>query len=61
VNRKYYVTGGVGSGDTSEGFGGDYVLGNDAYCESCSSCGLVFFEYKLNLAYHDARYADLYE
>jgi len=61
VNRKYYVTGGVGSGDTAEGFGGDYVLGNDAYCESCSSCGLVFFDYKLNLAYHDARYADLYE
>ena len=32
-----------------------------AYCESCSSCGLVFFQYKLNLAYHDAKYADLYE
>lgn len=61
VNRKYYVTGGVGSGDTAEGFGGDYILGNDAYCESCSSCGLVFFDYKMNLAYHDARYADLYE
>ena len=61
VHRKYYLTGGVGSGDTAEGFGGDYVLGNDAYCESCSSCGLVFFEYKLNLAYHDARFADLYE
>ncbi len=61
VNRKYYVTGGIGSGDTAEGFGADYVLGNDAYCESCSSCGVVFFQYKLNLAYHDARYADLYE
>ncbi len=61
VNRKYYVTGGVGSGETSEGFGGDYSLPNNAYCESCSSCGLVFFQYKLNLAYHDARYADLYE
>ena len=61
VNRKYYVTGGVGSGDTAEGFGGNYVLGNDAYCESCSSCGLIFFEYKLNLAYRHARYADLYE
>jgi len=24
VNRKYYVTGGVGSGETSEGFGKDY-------------------------------------
>jgi DUF1680 family protein len=61
VNRKYYVTGGVGSGDTSEGFGGNYGLRNDAYCESCSSCGLIFFQYKLNLSYHDAKYADLYE
>ena len=61
VNKKYYVTGGIGSGDTSEGFGPNYSLHNDAYCESCSSCGLIFFQYKMNLAYHDARYADLYE
>ena len=61
VNKKYYVTGGVGSGETSEGFGPDYSLGNRAYCEACSSCGLIFFQYKMNLAYHDAKYADLYE
>ncbi len=61
VNKKYYVTGGIGSGETSEGFGPNYSLPNDAYCESCSSCGLIFFQYKLNLAYHDAKYADLYE
>ena len=61
VNKKYYVTGGVGSGETSEGFGGNYSLPNEAYCESCSSCGLIFFQYKLNLAYHQAKYADLYE
>jgi uncharacterized protein len=61
VNKKYYLTGGIGSGETSEGFGPNYSLGNDAYCETCSSCGLVFFQYKLNLAYHDAKYADLYE
>jgi uncharacterized protein len=61
VNRKYYVTGGVGSGETSEGFGPDYSLRNNAYCESCSSCGEIFFQWKMNLAYHDARFADLYE
>ncbi len=61
VNRKLYVTGGIGSGETSEGFGPDYSLQNEAYCESCSSAGLIFFQYKLNLAYHDAKYADLYE
>ena len=61
VNKKYYVTGGVGSGETSEGFGPNYSLRNNAYCESCSSCGEIFFQYKMNLAYQDAKYVDLYE
>ena len=61
INKKYYVTGGIGSGETSEGFGPDYSLRNEAYCEACSSCGLIFFQWKMNLAYHDAKYADLYE
>jgi DUF1680 family protein len=61
INKKYYVTGGVGSGETSEGFGPNYSLRNNAYCEACSSCGEIFFQYKMNLAYHDAKYADLYE
>jgi DUF1680 family protein len=61
VNRKYYVTGGVGSGETSEGFGPNYSLRNRGYCEACSSCGAIFFHWKMNLAYHDAKYVDLYE
>jgi DUF1680 family protein len=61
VNKKYYITGGIGSGESSEGFGPNYSLGNDGYCEACSSCGLLFFQYKMNIAYNDAKYADLYE
>ncbi len=61
VNRKYYVTGGVGSGETSEGFGPDYSLPHNGYCESCSSCGEVYFQHELHLIHHQARYADLYE
>jgi uncharacterized protein len=64
VNKKWYVTGGIGEaapGDASEGFGPNYALANNAYCESCSTCGLIFFQYKLNLAYQDAKYVDLYE
>jgi hypothetical protein len=61
VNRKYYLTGGVGSGETSEGFGPDYSLRQNGYCESCSSCGEIFFQHKQNLTYHDAKFADLYE
>jgi DUF1680 family protein len=61
VHRKYYVTGGIGSGETSEGFGPDYSLRNNSYCEACSSCGAIFFQWKMNLAWREARYADLYE
>jgi len=61
VHKKYYLTGGVGSGETSEGFGPNYSLRNNAYCEACSSCGEIFFQWKLHLAYHHAQYADLYE
>jgi DUF1680 family protein len=61
VNRKYYVTGGIGSGETSEGFGPDYSLRHNGYCEACSSCGEIFFQHKLHLTYHEAKYVDLYE
>jgi DUF1680 family protein len=61
VNRKYYVTGGIGSGETSEGFGPDYSLRNEAYCESCANVGELLFQYKMQMAHHDASYADLYE
>lgn len=61
VHRKYYVTGGVGSGETSEGFGSDYSLRNNSYCESCASCGELFFQSKMNRLYGDAKYADLLE
>jgi len=61
IHRKYYITGGIGSGETSEGFGPDYSLRHNAYAESCSSCGLIFFLHKLNMTYHDAKFIDLYE
>ena len=61
VHKKYYLTGGVGSGESSEGFGPNYSLRNNSYCEACSSCGEIFFQWKMHLAYHDAQYADLYE
>ncbi|HET9986808.1 MAG TPA: beta-L-arabinofuranosidase domain-containing protein [Longimicrobiales bacterium] len=61
VDKKYYVTGGIGSGETSEGFGPEYSLRNNAYCESCSSCGEIFFQAKMNRLYKDARHADLME
>ena len=61
IGRKLYLTGGVGSGETSEGFGPDFSLPNNAYCESCANIGLVFFNHRLHLAYAQGRYASLYE
>jgi uncharacterized protein len=61
THRKLYITGGVGSGESSEGFGPDYSLPNHSYCETCSSCGAIFFQWKMHLLYHDAKFADLVE
>ena len=61
VHRKYYLTGGVGSGESSEGFGPNYSLRQNAYCETCSSCGEVFLQWKMHLSWHDSKYASLYE
>ncbi|MGC4049102.1 MAG: glycoside hydrolase family 127 protein [Paludibaculum sp.] len=33
----------------------------EGYCEACSSCGMIFFHWKMNLAYHEANYVDIYE
>jgi DUF1680 family protein len=61
AHRKTYVTGGIGSGETAEGFGEDYSLPLNAYCESCADCGMLFFAHRMNRIRHDARFADLYE
>jgi len=61
VNKKYYLTGGIGSGETSEGFGPNYSLRNNSYCESCSGTAEMFFQYKMDLTYQDAKFADLLE
>ena len=61
VNRKFYLTGGIGSGETAEGFGKDYSLPNRAYCESCANAGMLFFQQRMNLSYGLSKYADLSE
>jgi len=61
VNKKMYITGGIGSGETSEGFGKDYSLPANGYAESCANCGMLFWQHKMNLAYGASKYADLME
>lgn len=44
INRKMYITGGIGATVDGEAFSFDYDLPNDlAYSETCASIGLIFF------------------
>lgn len=63
VQKKLYITGGIGTRQFhDEGFGTEYLLPNDqAYCETCSSIGLTFWNRRMNLMHGDAKYADLLE
>lgn len=62
VEKRMYVTGGIGSSAYQEAFTADYDLpGDRAYTETCAAIGLVFFAHRLLQAAPDARYADVIE
>lgn len=62
VLRNMYISGGIGSSDTNEGFVEDYQLPNKtSYCETCSSIGMVFWNARMNMLFGDARYANTME
>jgi hypothetical protein len=62
VHRNMYVTGGIGSSGDNEGFSRDYDLPNDdAYCETCASVGMVFWNQRMNWLTGESRYIDVLE
>ncbi|WP_036961509.1 glycoside hydrolase family 127 protein, partial [Promicromonospora kroppenstedtii] len=62
VERRTYLTGGMGSRHQDEGFGDDWELPPDrAYCETCAGVASVMVSWRLLLATGEARYADLIE
>jgi DUF1680 family protein len=62
VYRNMYITGGIGSSGRNEGFSTDYDLPNqDAYCETCASVGMVFWNQRMNLLTGQSKYVDVLE
>jgi DUF1680 family protein len=62
VYRNMYITGGIGSSGKNEGFSQDYDLPNySAYCETCASVGMVFWNQRMNLLTGNAKYVDVLE
>jgi uncharacterized protein len=62
VYRNMYITGGIGSSGNNEGFSKDYDLPNDqAYCETCASVGMVFWNQRMGMLTGDSKYIDVLE
>ena len=62
VYRNMYITGGIGSSGRNEGFTVDYDLPNEAaYCETCASVGMVFWNQRMNLLTGESKYVDILE
>ena len=62
VNRKMYITGGVGSRESGEAFGEAYELPNaQAYGESCAAIGNMMWNWRMLLARGESRFADVME
>ncbi|MCI8442428.1 MAG: glycoside hydrolase family 127 protein [Provencibacterium sp.] len=62
VPANLYLTGGIGQSAHNEGFTRDWSLPNlTAYCETCASIGMAFWNQRMNFTHGESRYADLVE
>ena len=62
VSKRLYVTGGLGSSSSNEGFTSDYDLPDEsAYAETCAGIGLIFWAHRMLNVTGDAQYADVIE
>jgi uncharacterized protein len=62
VYRNMYLTGGIGSSGDNEGFSKGYDLPNDlAYCETCASVGMVFWNSRMSQLTGNSIYMDVLE
>lgn len=62
VQKKLYITGGIGATGNGEAFGADYDLPNmSAYAETCASIANVYWNSRMFLLHGDAKYVDVLE
>lgn len=62
VDRRMYITGGIGSLPGMEGFGNDYELDPEfAYAETCAALGSLFWNWEMAQLTGKPKYSDLFE
>jgi DUF1680 family protein len=62
VDKKIYVTGGIGALGEGEAFGDNYELPNmTAYNETCAAVGNDYWNQRMFLLHGDSKYVDIFE
>ena len=61
IERKLFITGGVGPIKEYEGFGYGYYLPNSGYIETCAGVGLAFWASQMSQALGGGESMDVYE
>lgn len=62
ISKKTYLTGGIGSAGSNEGFAAAYDLPNEtAYGETCAAIANALWNYRMFLLKGDAQYLDIFE
>ncbi len=62
VDKKIYITGGIGATNNGEAFGAAYDLPNmSAYAETCAAIANVYWNSRMFLLHGDSKYIDVLE
>lgn len=62
INKKMYITGGLGARHEGESFGENYELPNKtAYSETCASIGDVYWNHRMFMRTGESKYYDVIE
>lgn len=61
VEKKLYLTGGVGALERNEAYGGDYDLPDNGYNETCAAVALMMWNHRMFLLTGEAKFMDVFE
>jgi DUF1680 family protein len=62
IEKKLYITGGIGARHEGESFGDHYELPNlTSYNETCAAIGNIYWNHRMFLLHGDAKYIDVLE
>lgn len=61
VTKQMYITGGIGCLYETEALGGNYMMPNFSYTETCASCALLQYSNSLSMMFRESKFQDIVE